>query len=292
MTKNRLTDFDLYLIGEGTHYRAYEKMGAHVGDKDGASGTYFRVWAPNAQAVSVIGDFNAWDCQATPMFCCGQSGIWECFIPGVGIGSLYKYYIESHYHGYCVEKADPYGFAAEIRPKTASKVWDLSLYQWNDNAWMEARRNCVLQQEAVSIYEVHLGSWMRHPEDNCRWLSYRELALNLVEYIRHMGFTHVELMPISEHPFDGSWGYQPIGYFAPTSRFGTQTISGIWWMHCIRMALASSWIGFLHISPQMNMDWVISTARIFMNILTNGRGCIRIGIRSSLTMAGMKCRIS
>jgi 1,4-alpha-glucan branching enzyme len=221
MTKNRLTEFDLYLIGEGTHYRAYEKMGAHVGNKEGTSGTYFRVWAPNARAVSVIGDFNGWDCQATPMSSCGQSGIWEGFVPGVDIGALYKYYIESRYHDYCVEKADPYGFAAEIRPKTASKVWDLSLYQWNDAAWMEARRNRVLQQEAVSVYEVHLGSWMRHPEDNCRWLSYRELAFNLVEYIRHMGFTHVELMPISEHPFDGSWGYQTIGYFAPTSRFGT-----------------------------------------------------------------------
>lgn len=221
MTKNCLTEFDLYLIGEGTHYRAYEKMGAHVGVKDGIAGTYFRVWAPNAQSVSVIGDFNGWDCQATRMFCCGQSGIWEGFVPGVGVGALYKYYIESRYHGYCVEKADPYGFAAEIRPKTASKVWDLSLYQWNDSAWVEARRTSVLHQEAASIYEVHLGSWMRHPEDSCRWLSYRELAVKLVEYIRHMGFTHVELMPISEHPFDGSWGYQTIGYFAPTSRFGT-----------------------------------------------------------------------
>jgi 1,4-alpha-glucan branching enzyme len=196
-------------------------MGAHVGDKDGIAGTYFRVWAPNAQAVSVIGDFNGWDCQATLMFCCGQSGIWEGFVPGVGIGALYKYYIESRYHGYCVEKADPYGFAAEIRPKTASKVWDLSLYQWNDSAWMEARRTSVLHQEAASIYEVHLGSWMRNPEDSSRWLSYRELAVKLVEYIRHMGFTHVELMPVSEHPFDGSWGYQTIGYFAATSRFGT-----------------------------------------------------------------------
>jgi 1,4-alpha-glucan branching enzyme len=221
MTKNCLTEFDLYLIGEGTHCRAYEKMGAHAAIRDGMSGTYFRVWAPNAQAVSVIGDFNGWDRHATPMTSCGQSGIWERFVPGTGMGDLYKYYIESRYHGYCVEKADPYGFAAEIRPKTASKVWDLSLYQWNDAGWMEARRSCVLQQEAVSIYEVHLGSWMRHPEDNCRWLSYRELAHNLVEYIGHMGFTHVELMPISEHPFDGSWGYQTIGYFAPTSRFGT-----------------------------------------------------------------------
>jgi len=221
MKENSLTDLDIYLFGEGTHHRAWEKMGAHPGVRDGARGTYFRVWAPNAIRVSVTGDFNDWDRHALPMTPVGVSGIWDCFAAGVEAGALYKYFIESHWNGYSVEKADPFAFASEIRPRTASRVWDLSLYEWRDTAWMKTRRNRMMHQEAMSIYEVHLGSWMRCPEENNRWLTYRELAGRLVEYVRQMGFTHVELLPVAEHPFDGSWGYQSTGYFAPTSRHGS-----------------------------------------------------------------------
>ena len=221
MSAAYLTDFDLHLIAEGTHYRTYEKLGAHLVELDGAPGAAFRVWAPNAERVSVMGDFNGWSRDATPMRLRPEAGIWECFAPGVGPGALYKYYLESRFQGYRVEKADPYGFAAEIRPNTASKVWDLSNYQWQDAGWMNARRTRLLQEEAMSIYEVHLGSWMRAPQEGSPWLTYREMATKLAEYVKHLGFTHVELLPVSEHPFDGSWGYQTVGYFAPTSRFGT-----------------------------------------------------------------------
>jgi 1,4-alpha-glucan branching enzyme len=221
MNRDELSDFDLYLIAEGTHHRVYEKLGAHPGSQGDVKGTHFRVWAPNAGRVSVVGDFNGWNRDATPMQVHHNSGIWHCFVPGVGTGGLYKYFVESRFNGHSMEKADPFAYAAEIRPQTASKVWDLSQYEWNDEEWMNARHNRFLQEEAMSIYEVHLGSWMRVPEENHRWLSYREIAHELLEYVRHMGFTHVELLPVSEHPFDGSWGYQTVGYFAPTSRFGT-----------------------------------------------------------------------
>ncbi len=220
MNREDLSDFDAHLIAEGTHYRAYEKMGAHLGMQDGVEGVFFRVWAPNARRVSVVGDFNSWNREATPMQVRYESGIWHCFVPGVGAGDLYKYFIESRYNGYSVEKADPYGFAAEIRPKTASRVWDLSRYLWKDEEWMNVRRAQRLHEQPMSVYELHLGSWMRVAEDNNRWLTYREIASKLAEYVRHMGFTHVEFLPVCEHPFDGSWGYQTIGYFAPTSRFG------------------------------------------------------------------------
>ena len=221
MTANILTEYDLHLIAEGTHYRTYEKLGAHPCEIGGMAGTGFSVWAPNAEYVSVVGDFNGWDAEATPMQARGHAGIWEVFVPSVGPGSLYKYHVRSRYQGYQADKADPYGFAAEIRPHTASKVWDIDRYQWNDQDWMRSRPERVLQRSAMSIYEVHLGSWMRVPEENNRWLTYAELAEKLAVYVHHMGFTHVELMPVSEHPFDGSWGYQTVGYFAPTSRFGS-----------------------------------------------------------------------
>lgn len=216
-----LTDYDLYLWGEGTHYRIYEKLGAHVIDQDGTVGTHFAVWAPNAVQVSVIGDFNGWRSNQHTLEQRGVSGIWEGFFPNVGVGALYKYHIVSRERNYQVAKADPYGFAAEIRPQTASKVWDLSGYAWNDAAWMSGRGRAHALDAPINIYEVHLGSWRRVPEDGNRWLTYRELAHQLAEYVKHMGYTHVELLPISEHPFDGSWGYQTVGYFTPTSRFGT-----------------------------------------------------------------------
>jgi 1,4-alpha-glucan branching enzyme len=216
-----LTDFDIYLWSEGTHYRTYEKLGAHVGERNGVAGTHFAVWAPNARRVSVIGDFNAWRDGADELHPVGTSGIWQGFIPGVGTGALYKYNIVSQYGDFEVDKADPYGFATEIRPQTASKVWDLSGYAWGDQEWLARRGRAQALDAPIAIYEVHLGSWMRVPGEGNRWLTYRELAPKLADYVHHMGYTHVEFLPISEHPFDGSWGYQTVGYFAPTSRFGT-----------------------------------------------------------------------
>jgi 1,4-alpha-glucan branching enzyme len=216
-----LTDYDLYLLGEGTHYRLYDKLGAHVVEQDGMLGVHFAVWAPNARAISVIGPFNDWQPNVHRMQSRGVSGIWTAFVPNAAAGALYKYSITSQYNHYRVDKADPVGFAAEIRPQTASKVWDLSRYVWGDADWMERRGRAHAVDAPIATYEVHLASWRRVPEEGNRWLSYREMAPLLADYVHDMGFTHVEFMPVSEHPFDGSWGYQTVGYFAPTSRFGT-----------------------------------------------------------------------
>jgi 1,4-alpha-glucan branching enzyme len=215
-----LTDFDLHLWNEGTFFRAYEKLGAHPGDRQGVAGTRFAVWAPTAGRVSVVGDFNGWREGADPMHPVGSSGLWKAFVPGVGTGAMYKYAITSRDSGYRVDKADPFGFAAEVRPHTASKVWDLSGYDWGDDEWRQYRGARQALNAPMSIYEVHLGSWRRVPEEGNRWLTYREMAPQLADYVHELGFTHVELLPITEHPFDGSWGYQTVGYFAPTSRFG------------------------------------------------------------------------
>ena len=215
-----LTDFDLHLLQEGTHYRSYEKLGAHLTALSGEPGVRFAVWAPNAREVSVIGDFNGWNRDATPMRTRGDSGIWEAFVPGIGSGACYKYFIRSNYHGFQAEKADPYAFAAEVRPRTASKVWDLEGYEWGDQDWMRSRGPRHARETPIAVYEVHLGSWMRAPQHN-GWLTYTDLGPRLAEYCLDLGFTHVELMPPTEHPFDGSWGYQTVGYYAPTSRFGT-----------------------------------------------------------------------
>lgn len=216
----RLTDFDLHLLGEGAHYRSYEKLGAHLTELEGTPGVRFAVWAPNANSVSVIGDFNGWNRESHAMQCRGDSGIWETFVPKIGNGEVYKYFIRSNRDGLEIEKADPYGFASEVRPRTASKVCELAGYEWNDDYWMAAREEKHSRDAPITIYEVHLGSWRRAPETNS-WLTYADIAPQLAEYCQEMGFTHVELMPITEHPFDGSWGYQTVGYFAPTSRFGT-----------------------------------------------------------------------
>jgi len=216
-----LTDYDLHLFSEGTHLRLYEKLGAHLVEVDGVSGVRFAVWAPNAERVSVIGDFNGWNAGVNDMVSRGGSGVWECFIPRLEKGALYKYAVESRYQGYKAEKTDPFGFASEIRPQTASKVWALDGYRWGDEEWMARRERAHALDAPMAAYEVHLGSWMRVPEEGDRWLTYRELAPRLAEYVRHLGYTHVEFMPVTEHPFDGSWGYQTVGYFAPTSRFGT-----------------------------------------------------------------------
>jgi 1,4-alpha-glucan branching enzyme len=215
------SDLDVHLFAEGTHRRLYDRMGAHLVEMDGARGTHFAVWAPNASALSVIGDFNGWRGGAHPMRSLGPSGLWTCFVPGVGEGALYKYAIASRYDGYRTERADPFGFAAELRPSTASRIVELDGYPWGDGAWMAGRGTAQSRTAPLAAYEVHLGSWMRVAEEGNRWLSYRELAPRLVEYLTRLGYTHVEFLPVSEHPFDGSWGYQTVGYYAPTSRFGT-----------------------------------------------------------------------
>ena len=215
-----LGDLDLYLAGEGTHHRLYEGLGAHLRHIDGVEGVSFAVWAPNAKRVSVIGDFNRWDGRLFPMRQMGSSGIWELFVPGLGPGAVYKYEIKTA-DGELRIKTDPYAFAMEFRPGTASIVWDLEAYGWHDEAWMTSRGEKNLRHEPMAVYEVHLGSWMRMAEEENRWLTYRELAPKLVEHVKRFGFTHVELMPVAEHPFDGSWGYQVTGYYAPTSRFGS-----------------------------------------------------------------------
>jgi 1,4-alpha-glucan branching enzyme len=213
-----LTDFDLHLIAEGTHYRNYEKLGAHPMVLRGVRGVHFAVWAPNAKRVSVIGDFNRWDGRRHPMRIRSGSGVWELFVPGLDEGEIYKFEIKSG--PYLLTKADPYAFFFEVRPKSASIVRRIDEYGWNDGEWMAGRVKRNGLDAPLSIYEVHLGSWRRVPEEGQRMLSYRESAGQLVEHMKEMGFTHVELLPIMEHPFDGSWGYQALGYFAPTSRFG------------------------------------------------------------------------
>src|SRR5579862_5847338 len=211
---------DLYLFNEGRNYRAYNKLGAHLTDAGDERGVCFSVWAPNAREVSVIGSFNRWDRLAHPLYSRGSSGVWEGFVPGASKGDLYKFHIRSQHHGHVADKADPFGLWHEKPPRTASVVWDLE-YQWSDHDWMRDRKSRNSLSAPMSIYELHLGSWMRVPEEHNRPLTYRETAPRLAEYVQRMGFTHVELLPVMEHPFYGSWGYQTTGYFAPTSRYGS-----------------------------------------------------------------------
>jgi 1,4-alpha-glucan branching enzyme len=235
-----LTEFDLYLFGEGNHHRIYEKLGAHLTAQNGITGVYFAVWAPEARNVSLLGDFNYWDGRQHQMRK-GPTGVWELFIPEIKVGDRYKYEIKNN-DGHIYEKSDPYGFQQETRPKTASIVTDLSTYTWNDQAWMDDRRNSEPLSKPISIYELHLGSWMHgdstqpaiRPDGSiepavivsdlkpgARFLTYRELADKLIPYVKELGFTHIEVLPVAEHPFDGSWGYQVIGHYACTSRFGS-----------------------------------------------------------------------
>ncbi len=215
-----LTEFDLYLFGTGKQRRAYEHLGAHIESGAEGIGVRFAVWAPNAGQVSVIGDFNDWNNQSNPLEPVGQSGVWQGFVPGIGEGALYKFAILARHSGEWLEKADPYGFAAEVRPHTASVVADLNGFEWNDASWLVTRRDCDWLAAPIAAYEVHLASWRRDPSDPERFLTYRELAEQLPAYVADLGFTHVELLPVSEHPLDKSWGYQTVGYFAPSARFG------------------------------------------------------------------------
>jgi 1,4-alpha-glucan branching enzyme len=220
-TRQILTDYDLHLFNEGTHYRAWEKFGSHRLAVDGAIGVHFAVWAPNADRVSVIGDFNRWDGRADVMRPLGSSGVWETFIPDLPDGACYKYEVRTP-AGHLLEKADPYARRFEIPPNSASIIWTDGRYQWGDAEWLRDRPSFGgWHDRPMSTYEVHLGSWRRVPEETNRPLTYRELAETLVPYVREMGYTHIELMPVMEHPFTGSWGYQVIGFFAPTSRYGT-----------------------------------------------------------------------
>ena len=214
------SDLDLHLFNEGTHFKIYEKLGAHLREVDGIEGVNFAVWAPNAQGVSVIGDFNDWDNRRHAMRKQIPSGVWEIFIPGVGVDQNYKFKV-TDCHGQQIEKSDPYGFFAEIPPRTASVVKDLNSYKWGDNDWMEERAKSNQLDKPISVYEIHPGSWRKKEGQLNGWMNYRDLAHELVDYCLELGFTHVELMPITEHPFTGSWGYQTVGYFAPTSRYGT-----------------------------------------------------------------------
>ena len=211
---------DIYLFKQGNHFRLYEKFGAHSMNVNGIEGTYFSIWVPNAEYVSVIGNFNDWDKKAHPLKQREDaSGVWEGFMGGVGKGEAYKYYVASKQHGYKADKSDPYGFFWELSPQTATITWDLC-YEWNDKEWMENRVRSNSLDSPLSIYEIHLGSWKRIAEQNNRFLNYGELAHHLGDYVKEMGFTHVEFLPVMEHPFYGSWGYQAVGYFAPTSRYG------------------------------------------------------------------------
>jgi 1,4-alpha-glucan branching enzyme len=214
-----LSDQDLYLFNEGSHLRLYEKLGAHPMVIDDVAGVYFAVWAPDARQLSVMGDFNRWDKASHPLRARDRSGIWEGFVPGLVPGDVYKYHVVSRYHKYQVDKADPFAFCDEVPARTASVVCDLQ-HAWGDQEWMDSRRRRNALDAPVAIYEVHLGSWARPPEEGNRLLTYRELAHKLTEHVLRTGFTHVELLPVMEHPFYGSWGYQTTGYFAPTSRHG------------------------------------------------------------------------
>jgi 1,4-alpha-glucan branching enzyme len=217
---NLLTDEDIYLFNEGNHFRLYDRLGSHVIATGESSGTYFAVWAPDAERVFVIGDFNGWNKENHFLSPRGQSGIWEGFFSGIGKGALYKYHVASRFQGYRADKADPLSIFNEIPPRTASIVWDLD-YAWGDGDWMANRHRLNRLDQPITIYEMHLGSWRRVYHEGNRSLSYRELAPQLADYLERLGYTHVELLPVMDHPFFGSWGYQITGYFAPSGNFGT-----------------------------------------------------------------------
>jgi 1,4-alpha-glucan branching enzyme len=216
-----LSEFDLYLMGEGRHYDTYEKLGAHIKTVVGVRGVNFAVWAPSARRVSVVGDFNHWDGRVNPMRSRGSSGIWELFVPELNEGAIYKYEILGPRGELLPLKADPYAFRAELRPNTGSIVVSLDHHAWNDSDWMARRKETPWLEKPITVYEVHLGGWRRVPDEGNRWLTYRELGDQLIPYVKELGYSHIELLPIMEHPFDGSWGYQTIGYYAATSRYGT-----------------------------------------------------------------------
>ena len=258
---SRLSEFDIYLFRQGNHTRLYDKLGSHVMEREGVKGVYFAVWAPNAQSVSVRGDFNDYDENRHPLRLReDESGIWEGFIEGIEPGPTYKYRIASRFHGTVHDKSDPFGVYAEMPPKSASRVWSLEGYGWMDGEWMENRRRNNAHDAPISVYEMHLGSWRTRPEEGNRPLNYRELAGELTRYLRDMNYTHVEFLPITEYPYDGSWGYQALGYFAATARYGIPQDL----MYLID-TLHQNGIGVI-------MDWVPSHFAVDMHGLINFDG--------------------
>jgi 1,4-alpha-glucan branching enzyme len=257
----RFTEFDIYLFKEGNHTKLYEKMGAHLMKSGKKKGVYFAVWAPNAEGVSVRGDFNNYDTQSHPLQLRGDgSGIWEGFIEGVDAGLTYKYHIRSKFHGIVHDKSDPYAFYSEKPSKSASRIWSIEGYDWGDGAWMKERHKHNRHDAPISVYEMHLGSWRRKVEEENRYLTYAEIAQELVPYLKEMNYTHVEFMPLTEYPYFGSWGYQVTGYFAPTARFGEpQELMGL--------------IDLLHQNGiGVIMDWVPSHFAVDMHGLINFDG--------------------
>ena len=218
---NFLTKKDLRLYQEGKHYRIYEKLGAHFTRIAGQDGVHFAVWAPNAAYMAVMGEWNEWSKESHPMSRFGETGIWTAFVPGVRQGQAYKYFVRSQYEDFEIDKADPFAFSTELVPQTASRVWDYTGYSWGDQDWMSRRAERNAGDAPINMYEMHLGSWIRDPERPKEFYSYRELAPKLAEYLTAMNYTHVEFLPIMEHPFYGSWGYQTVAYYAPSSRYGT-----------------------------------------------------------------------
>jgi 1,4-alpha-glucan branching enzyme len=287
----RFGEQDLHLFNEGTHYRVYRKLGAHLTVVDGQEGVTFAVWAPNAESVTVMGDFNGWDKARHPLRLLGGSGIWQGFVPGLGRGAVYKYHVRSRLNGFAVDKADPVAFRQETPPRTGSVVWDLD-YTWGDATWMRERgqRNSVASP--LSIYEVHLGSWRRVPEERNRPLGYREMALPLADHVQEMGFTHVELLPLMEHPFYGSWGYQTTGYFAPTSRYGPpqDLMFLVDTLHQRGIGVILDWVPS-HFPPTSTAS-PTSTAPTSSSTPTGGRATTRTGTASSSTTGATRSAAS
>ncbi len=270
----QLGDFDLHLFGEGRHWHAYRFLGSHLREVEGVAGVQFAVWAPNAERVSVVGDFNDWDGRAHPMRVRGGTGVWELFIPGIGAGGYYKYEIRDR-SGISHVKTDPYANAFQNRPETAGFITAPSRFRWSDEAWMKQRAESDWQRRPFSVYEVHLGSWQRDADGG--FLNYRELAEQLADYVKELGFTHIEFLPITEHPLDASWGYQPAGYFAPTSRFGTPDDFRFFVDHLHRhgIGVLLDWVP-AHF-PRDTMAWPGSTARPSTSTPTRASGSTRTG---------------
>jgi 1,4-alpha-glucan branching enzyme len=267
---------DLYLFNEGSNFRLHDKLGSRIASDGSTPGVQFAVWAPNARRVSVIGDFNDWDRASHPLQPLESSGIWEGFIGGLGRGTLYKYFIESNVNSYHVEKTDPFSHYFELAPKTASIVWDLD-YAWGDDDWMAARGQQPVDRAPLSIYEVHIGSWRRVPEEDNRCLTCLEMAAPLSDYVKRMGFTHVEFLPVMEHPFYGSWGYQTLGLFASTSRYGTPQDFMVLIDHLHRegIGVILDWVPSHFPSDEHGL--VFSTGPISTSTRTPGRGCTPTG---------------
>ena len=282
-----LTDFDIHLFKAGKHYKLHEKMGAKVVEHEGKKGVYFAVWAPNAEGVTVAGNFNYWNKEESPLSPrWDESGIWEGFFPGLSHGELYKYIITTK-EGEKLEKGDPFGRFWEGAPKNACIVWD-TFYEWKDKDWMASRKDNVGLHRPYSVYEVHLGSWQRKVEEDNRAFTYSELVDTLVPYVKEMGFTHVELLPVMEHPFYGSWGYQITGYFAPTSRYGNpqEFMRLVEAFHQAGIGVILD--GYLLIFLVMNMVCINLMAHIFLNTQTLKRAFILIGVAIYSTMDVMK----